>query len=190
MNYQIYRKARNKMLIKSLVFIFLILLIACFSTYKIYYKFESTRDKISSSPDLTITYHGKQGENVKITKVTPVTDAVGLSSNAYKFTVKNNTGTKVKYRVVLKEDKKKNKKDSCGDNKIPDNIIKIGIHTSGEVSKIYNLDDLEDNVLDIGTVSPQSEVNYTMRVWISKSALVLDENDMHYHGIIKVEEIK
>ncbi len=190
MNYQLYKKARNKMLFKSLVFIFLILLIACFSTYKIYYKFESTRDKISSSPDLTVTYHGKQGENVKITKVTPVTDAVGLSSNAYKVTIKNNTGTKVKYKVVLKEDKEAYQKDLCSDNKIPDNIIKVGIHTSGEVSKIYNLDDLENNVLDIGTVAPQSEENYTIRVWISKSALVFDDNNMHYHGIISVEEVE
>lgn len=189
MNYQLYKKARNKMLIKSFVFIFLILGLAVFSTYKIYNKFESTRDKISSSPDLTVTYHGKQGEKVTMTKVVPVTDAVGLSSNAYKFTIKNNKGTKVKYRVVLKEDAETYKKDNCLENKIPDNIVKVGIHPSGEVSKIYNLDDLEGKVLDTGTISPQSEEDYTVRFWISKNTIATESN-MHFHGIIVVEEIK
>ena len=188
MNYQLYKKARNKMLIKSFIFIFLILGLAVFSTYKIYYKFQNTRDKISSSPALTVTYHGKQGENVKITKVIPMTDAVGLSSDAYKLTIKNNTGTKVKYRLVLKDDKETYKKDLCIENKIPDNIIKVGIHTSGEVSKIYNLDDLENRILDTGVISPQSEENYTIRFWISKNTIATESN-MHFHGIIVVEEI-
>lgn len=188
MNYQLYKKARNKILIKSFIFIFLILGLAVFSTYKIYYKFQSTRDKISSSPALTVTYHGKQAENVKITKVTPVTDSVGLSSNAYKLTIKNNTGTKVKYRLVLKDDEETYKKDSCDENKIPDNIIKVGIHTSGEVSKIFNLDDLENRILDTAVISPQTEENYTVRFWISKNTLPT-ESDMHFHGILVVEEI-
>ena len=71
---------------------------------------------------------------------------------------------------------------------IPDNIIKVGIHISGEVSKIYNLDDLEDRVLDTGVVSPQSEENYTVRFWISKNTIAT-ENDMHFHGMLLVEEI-
>lgn len=188
MNYQLYKKARNKMLLKTVVYIFIILFIAAFSTFKIYYKFEGTRDKISSSPDLTVTYHGKQGEKVKITKVVPVTDSVGLSSNAYKITIKNNTATKVKYKVVVKEDKKFYK-DHSNIDRIPDDIIKVGIHTKGEVSQIYNLDDLENNILDTGVVSPQSEVTYTVRFWISKD-IVVQDSDMQYYGILDVEEVR
>lgn len=189
MNYQIYKKARNKFLIKSMIFIILILGLAVFCTYKIYNKFESTRDKIKSSPTLTTTYHGTLGENVNIKKITPVTDSVGLSSNAYKFTIKNNAGTKVKYRVVLKENSDLYKEHGCGDTKIPEDIIRVGIHTKGENSQIFSLDDLEDNVLDTGVIAPQSEINYTVRFWTSKNTLV-QEGNMHYHGIIVVEEVE
>ena len=182
-----YRKAMNKMLIKTTIFIAIIIGLALFSTYKIYNKYVGQRDKIKNSPSLEVTYHGKNGETVDFTKIKPVTDSVGLSSSPYKITIKNNTTKKVKYRIVLKQNKDKYTEHECGEYKIPENIIKLGIHKKGKVSDISTLDDLEDDILDKGTIGPQDSIDYTIRFWISQNNLIQDA-DMHYHGIIEIEE--
>ena len=79
------------------------------------------------------------------------------------------------------------KKDKCGEYKIPLNIIKVGIHTKGQVSDIYNLDDLDNNIIVNKVIGPQKEEEYTLRFWISKNTLT-QEADMHFHGIIEVVE--
>lgn len=188
MNYMLYKQMRRKMLIKTILFMIIILGLSIFSSIIIYDKFKSVRDKKYNSPSLEVTYHSKNGKSINITKVTPVTDYVGLSSYAYKFTIKNNTNRKVKYQVKLIDDDKKYIKDDCIEKEIPKSIIKLGIHKSGEVSSIINLDDIEDDVLTTDVLGPGKEEKYTVRVWISnENDLVLDKN-LHYHGLLKVTE--
>lgn len=187
MNYNLYKQTRRKMLIKNIIIIFIILSLALISTYKIYDKFQAERDKISNSSSLEVTFHSKKEDKVTINKITPVTDSVGLSSNAYKFTIKNNTNKKVKYAIKIVPDNEAYKKDKCVEYKIPLNIIKTGIHEKGEVSDIYNLDDLDNNIIVNKVLGPKKEVEYTVRFWISKNTLTQDA-DMHFHGILEVVE--
>lgn len=186
MNYKLYKKMRTKMLIKNVIIISIIIGLALFSTYKIYNKFSDTRDKIINSPSLEVTFHDK--EKVSITKITPVTDAVGLSSHAYRFSIKNNTNRKVRYAIKITPDNKAYKKDKCGEYKMPANIIKTGIHEKGDVSDIYNLDDLDNNTIVTKIIGPQKEAEYTVRFWISQNTLT-QEADLHFHGKIEVVEI-
>ena len=188
MNYMLYKQMRRKMLIKTLVFMIIIIGFSICASIFIYDKFKNVRDKKYNSPSLEVTYHSKNGKNIDIKKVTPVTDYVGLSSYAYKFTIKNNTNKKVKYQVKLIDNDKKYIKDDCKEKMIPKSIIKVGIHKSGEVSKIINLDDIDDYILTSTTIGPKKEEKYTVRVWISnENDLMLDKN-LHYHGLLKVTE--
>jgi len=188
MNYMMYRQARKRMIIKTFIFMILILGISIFSSIFIYNKFKSVRDKKYNSPSLEVTYHSKNGKKIEITKVTPVTDYVGLSGYAYKFTIKNNTNKKVKYNIKLLEDEKEYFKDDCVDKKIPKSIIKLGIHKSGDSSKIINLDDIDDYVIATGVLGPKKEEKYTVRVWISQNDSVVIDKNLHYHGLLKVTE--
>lgn len=186
MNYNTYYKnLRKKELMKTAIFTIFILLFTCISTYNIYNKFKDSRDEIMSSKSLNVTFHEKN--EVTINKITPVSDSVGLSSKAYTFTIKNNTNKKVNYIVKIEKDTKTIKEDNCGEYQIPLNIIKTGIHQEGEVSQIYNLDDLEDGIITTRTIGPQKQTNYKIRFWISKNTLTLGA-DLHFHGIIKVVE--
>lgn len=187
MNYAYYKKLQRKMMIKSGIFIFVILLFACISTYSIYNRFKDTRDEILSSESLEVAFHNKEGNNVSLTKVNPVTDAVGLSSKSYTFTIKNNTNKKVRYVIKIKEDKATIEEDDC-EGVIPFNIIKTGIHSEGEVSNIYNLDDLEDGIIVNRIIGAKKEINYTVRFWISQNSLAIS-NNFHFHGMLEVEEI-
>lgn len=187
MNYAYYKKLQRKEMIKNGIFITIILVFACISIFYIYNKFKDTRDAMISSESLQVTFHEKEKDKVTMTKVTPVTDAVGLSGKSYTFTIQNNSNKKVKYEVKIIEDEKEIKKDGCLEDRIPLNIIKAGIHREGEVSEIYNLDDLENGVLTKQTLAPQEQVKYTVRFWISNSTLTTGPN-MHFHGLLKIEE--
>lgn len=187
MNYLYYKELRRKQLIKSGIYIFIILLFALLSTYYIYNSLKEENNKVRSSKSLDVVFHEKEGELVTLTKVRPVSDSVGLSSHAYNFTIKNNTNTRVNYIVRIVNDKEKIKKDKCGEYQMPLNIIKAGIHEKGKVSDIYNLDDLEDGVLVKTNIGPKKEVNYTLRFWISKNSLTVDSY-LHFHGKIEVLE--
>lgn len=190
MNYMLYKQKRRKMLIKTMMFMIIIIGISIFSSIVIYNKFKNVRDKKYNSPSLEVTYHSKQGKKITINKVTPVTDYVGLSSYAYKFTIKNNTNKKVKYQVKLLDDLKTYEKEECIDRKIPKSIIKIGIHKSGETNKIINLDDIDDDndILTSAVIGPKKEEKYTVRVWISQNDSIVIDKNLHYHGLLKVTE--
>ena len=91
----------KKEVMKNVIYIGIILLIAIISTYKIYYKFQDDRNVNFNSDSFVITFHEKTGAKVNITKVTPVTDSVGLSSNSYSFSIKNNLTEKAHFEVLL-----------------------------------------------------------------------------------------
>ena len=187
MNYANYKKIRRKHLIKTGIYIFFILAFAMGATYYIYHSLEDENKEIRSSESLDVVFNEKNGEVVTIKKVRPVTDAIGLSSRAYTFTIKNNNNTRVNYDIKIVSDDDVILEDECGDKQIPLNIIKAGIHERGKVSDIYNLDDLKDGLLVSTSIGPKKEVDYTIRFWISNNNLIVD-SQLHFHGRIVVVE--
>ena len=182
-----YYYNRKREILKNGIIITLILLIAVFATHYIYYKFKSERNVDYSSKSLDITFHEKSGDKVELTKVTPVTDSVGLSSKSYTFTIKNNLTDTVKYKIKLVNDTKKIVIDQCGEYQIPKNIIKISIKDDNNKDEIYILSDLEKGIIKNKKIKSLDQDNYTIRVWTSTNTLPNGSN-LHYHGIIKVEE--
>ena len=81
-----YSEIRKREIIKNTIFIIFILILAVIPTHYIYYKFQGNRNIDFSSESLDVVYHESTGDKLTISKVTPVTDSVGLSSSkAYIF---------------------------------------------------------------------------------------------------------
>ena len=57
MNYNLYKQARKKMLIKNIIFMSVIIGLALVSTYKIYDKFLDERDTPPPSSSLAVTFN-------------------------------------------------------------------------------------------------------------------------------------
>ena len=91
----------KKYLIKNIIYTTLIILLAIFSTYNIYYKFQDDRDVNYNSESFVVTFHEKSGDRMSITNVTPVTDSVGLSSKAYSLNIKNNLTVPVLFKIKI-----------------------------------------------------------------------------------------
>ena len=178
----------KKEVMKNVIYIGIILLIAIISTYKIYYKFQDDRNVNFNSDSFVITFHEKTGDKVNITKVTPVTDSVGLSSNSYSFSIKNNLTEKAHFEVRLVDDLESVTDDNCIDKVISKENIKVSIKNGKKDNKIYNLNELEDGVLLSDKISALEEREISVRVWVDKNSSLPIGSDMHYHGTIKVLE--
>lgn len=180
--------SRKKELIKSGIIITFILSIAVVSTYYIYNKFKNEHNVDYNSKSLDIIFHEKSGENISLTKVTPLTDSIGLSSNAYTLTIQNNLTEPVKYKIVLEDDKKAIKEDGCSEYLIPKELIRVSIKVNKKSNKIYNLSDLENGVLTTEKLKALEKEDISIRTWISKDSTLPNGSNLHYHSKIKVIE--
>ena len=157
-------------------------------TYYIYNNFKSSRDVNVNGASLDVTYHEKNGSKIALTKITPVTDSVGLSSKAYQITINNNLTEKVSYRIKLDDDLDSVKDDNCEDILIPKEFIRISIKTDKTPNKIYTLSELEDNTLLVDTMEALEKKNISIRLWIAQYSNIPTGTKMHYHGMLKVVE--
>lgn len=183
-----YQINRRREMVKNIVYVTFILLIAVVSTYYIYNKFQGDRNIDFNSESLDVTYHEKSGDKLTLTKVTPVTDSVGLSSKAYSVTIKNNLTKKVNYKVKIVDDVEKYIEDECEDNKIPKDNIRISVKVNKKSNKIYYLHELEDNLLLDDTIKALETKNISIRMWIRQDSILPTNTKLHYHGIMQVLE--
>ena len=183
-----YTYNRKKEIIKNTVYIGFILLIAVVSTYYIYDKFSMDRNIDFNSESLDVTYHESTGDKLTISKITPVTDSVGLSSKSYNLTVKNNLTEKVDYKIKIVDDLDLIADHGCDVNSIPKEDIRISIKVKRNDNIIYTLSDLEKGILLDEEIEALDKVDIAIRVWIKQDSTLPVGSDMHYHGLIQVVE--
>ena len=178
----------KKQRLKDIIYITLILLVAVFSTHHIYYKFKEEHNIDYNSESLDVIFHENTGPKVTLSRVTPVTDSVGLSSKAYTFTIKNNLTEKVSYQIKLLDDLKTTEEDECKDYQIPKEYIKVSLKEDKEDNIIYDLATLEDNVLYSTDIKALAEKTYYIRLWTAQDSVIPTGSLLHYHGLINVIE--
>ena len=177
-----------KYYLKRGIIIALILLFAVIATRFIYDKFSKENDQVTPVENLEVTFHEKEKDKVSITKVNPLTDALGLSSKAYTISVKNNSDLNLKYVIKILDDKEEYDLDGCSSTKLPIESIKLGYHKNNEHNNIVLLNELENGILATDIIEPGKKDDYTIRLWIDKDTNLNLDKDGHYHGLIKVEE--
>ena len=183
-----YNYNRKKEMIKNIAYITVILLLAIISTYHIYHKFETDRNIDFNSESLDVTYHEATGDKLTITKITPVTDSVGLSSKSYNITIKNNLTEKVDFKIKVVDDLEKIVEDACEGQLIQKENIRISIKNGDRDNKIYTLNELEDSILLDEKMKALEERDFAVRIWISQNSTLPLGSNMHYHGIVQVVE--
>lgn len=179
---------RKKEIIKNAIIIGFILGIAVFSTNYIYNVFNDSSSIDYSSESLDITFHEDKGEQLNITKVTPLTDSVGLSSTGHTLTITNNLTEPVKYKLILKDNATQITEDNCSEIAIPREEIRVSIKKTGEATEVYKLSDLEDGIILSTTAKALEETKYTIRIWVNNESSLPSGSEHHYHGLIQVVE--
>ena len=183
-----YKSIRRREIIKNVVYIGLILLVAVVSTYLIYDKFIEERKIDSSSEILEVTYRDNSGRKLAITKVTPLTDSVGLSTTNYGVTLSNNLTEKVNYRIKVKDDIETILNDECEEYQISKDDIRISVKAGKKETKIDTLSELIDGVLIEDSIKALEKEEVSIRVWVSQNSTLPLGSNIHYHGILEVED--
>lgn len=181
-----YQFNYRKYMIKSAIIIFFLLAFAIVSTYLIYGTFSRQREKDVDIGKMEVVFHSKAGNKIDLTKFNPVTDAVGLSSDSYDFTVTNSTNNKVKYKIILEDNIKRIEKDGCS-NRIPNELLKLSLRVDHKAPNALILSEYTNNILYEDTLEAHSSEDYSIRIWAVNSDFVIDRNS-HFHAIIKVLE--
>lgn len=171
---------------KEIITISIILLFAIFTTNYIYNKFKNSGSVDYNTDTLDVTFYEKSGSEVNLNKVIPVTDSVGLSSKAYKFTITNNTNSSLRYSININDNKKLIEKDDCKEYQIPHNIIRFSIHKKGEKNNIYTLNDLINGKVLSRIIKAKKTEEYVMRFWIINNNTLPTGAKLHYHGSIDI----
>ncbi len=182
-----YQKYYRRHMIKSAIIIIFLLAFAIISTYLIYQSFANERERDIDTGEMEVVFHNKDGNKINLTKFTPVSDAVGLSSTEYDFTVKNSTANSVSYKIVLESNTNRINKDNCMNKIIPSELLKLSLRVDYQAPTAKILSEYQDNVLYEDTLEANSEEDYSIRLWAINSDFVIDR-DSHYHGVIKVIE--
>ena len=181
-----YKSIRRRETIKNVVYISLILLVAIVSTYLIYDKFVDERKIDSSSEMLEVTYRDNSGNKIAITKVTPLTDSVGLSTTNYGLTLSNNLTEEVNYKIIVKDDIETILEDHCEEYQISKENIRISVKVGKNENKIYTLSELVDGVLLEDKIKALDKEEISIRVWVSQNSTLPLGSNIHYHGIVDV----
>ena len=171
---------------REVLMVIFIFLFAIITTKYIYDKFNGSSNVDYNTDTLDVTFHEKSGADVNILKVTPVTDSVGLSSKAYKFTIKNNTNSSIKYSINLKQNDELIKKDNCLESQIPTNIVRFSIHKNDEKNNIYTVSDLVNGHILSRIIKANKSEEYTMRFWTVNNNAIPTGAKLHYHSTIDV----
>ena len=78
--------------------------------------------------------------------------------------------------------------DECQEFLIPKDDIRISIKVNRNDNEIYNLNELEDEVLYNGQIEALDTDNISIRVWVKQDSTLPRGAHMHYHGLLKILE--
>lgn len=116
----------------------------------------------------------------------PKSDALGLSSTPYNFTIENTGSLPARFEVSIEDDLEMIEQDACTSKQLNKEYIKYSLDGTS-VSTISALA-INNYKIDTGVLDPGAAKTYTIRVWISETA-GNDALNKHYHGKIVVNAV-
>lgn len=183
------RKIKEKELRLTLMWTCIFLLIFIFSAFTVGFSVVKLREYSNvESGDLVITFNEKSDNLDNIitldnNNILEYDD--GLKSDAYKFSIKNNSKKKSKYKITLEDDLEMMFLDECDQMQFDKSKMYFSINNKiiGIVSDLYNG---SEYVVYEDEISSGDTLDFEFRIWVDRSYI----NNGHYHGIIVVEEVE
>lgn len=183
------RKIKEKELRLTLMWTCIFLLIFIVSAFTVGFSVVKLREYSNvESGNLVITFNEKSDNLDNIitldnNNILEYDD--GLKSDAYKFSIKNNSKKKSKYKITLEDDLEMMFLDECDQMQFDKSKMYFSINNKiiGIVSDLYNG---SEYVVYEDEISSGDTLDFEFRIWVDRSYI----NNGHYHGIIVVEEVE
>ena len=127
-----------------------------------------TKTNVIKAGSLNITLDDKLSNGILLENAVPISDANGLATEAYTFTLENTGSIDASYTIYLDDEPLDN--DVV---RMQDKFIKYSITKNDGAATTALLTTVGSNpnrAIDTGTISAKSTNNYTLRLWIDSSA--------------------
>ena len=115
----------------------------------------------------------------------PVSDEVGLDTQAFEFKLKNSGSVKASYTIYLDDVALE-----TGESRIDDQYIRYSLTKNGSEDEAKDLTDIGSNPnrkLDKGTIEADNTINtYTLKIWIAEDA-TNEAMDKVFNATLRVE---
>lgn len=73
---------------------------------------------------------------------------------------------------------------------IPKDNIKIALKKNNNKDEIYYLNDINNNIIVSDIINPNESNYYSIRVWVTNNTSLVNGTNLHYHGLINLEEVE
>lgn len=178
------RKREKRKLLFSIIGLSLFLVL---TTVFIYFpKQEMLLSSISFIQNQNRFYIEDLSDGIMLRNAYPVTDEVGLSSDAYTFKIVNNSNSKITYQIKFNN----NEKEALAQGKevLANKYLRYSLNIGNDtVVEATNL--LDDGILYTATIDAKSETVFNFRMWLDWNA-DNEAMDKVFIGQIELQEIK
>lgn len=161
----------------------IILIIGVIFLSYISFQYFGNKDAIVSTLEIVVD---DQGNKVNLDKQVPIDDEETDDIKPYNFSVKNSGNSDIKYELLIEDfvdDKNSTKKILSRKN------LRYELTLNDKVIKVDTLSNVENNVIDVRTVSAKSRNNYELKVWITGKLDSSEWMDKYYSYNIAVNPI-
>lgn len=126
------------------------------------------------------------GDILSLNGAYPMADRDGLSTEPYRFYIKNTGTIASDFKIKLKQDESIIEMDGCGDNLLPFEYVKVQFDSTGEVYKLSDLVSSDYTLYSKDNLAVGSSEIHEIRIWIDANApnSVLGK---HFHGKLVIE---
>ncbi len=191
------KKKDKKNLLKQSYLSLLVLLLLLGITYAVF-SYLKLGDKTNTvkTGTLVIDIDDSMGPAIHVENAYPVTDAVGRSSEPYKFNVTNKGTVDANYELRLINDLEAMKQCGCDKKNTLAKSIKYeykktkdSTSTLSDIRFLSKTNDWNSTVLESGFIRAKETIRYELRLWIDEDTESTEANK-HLHAKVEVEAVQ
>ena len=114
-------------------------------------------------------------------------DVTAKTITPYEFKVENNSTNDTTYNVLLEDGVISDDVNYTNKELLSRNQLRYQLSLNGNVIKVGNLNDVENNILDTRNITSSQVNNYQLRIYVGESFQNTDWQNKYYHFNINVQ---
>lgn len=122
-----------------------------------------TKTQVLKAGTLELTLDESTSNGINLDQVQPITDAKGMLTTSYTFTLENTGDFPVKYQLSLDD-------QTITGTRMPDTVVKYWLKIDGEETGPVLLSTMTDRLIDSGYMDVGDKKSYELKLWIDYSA--------------------
>ena len=117
----------------------------------------------------------------------PLDDETAKTITPYEFRVENNSTNDTTYNVLLEDGVISDDVNYTNKELLSRNQLRYQLSLNGNVIKVGNLNEIENNILDTRNIASSQVNNYQLRIYVGESFQNTDWQNKYYHFNINVQ---